>query len=127
MKICHILLFSLFAFNTLAGDTSAPTNSVTKKYDAAVLDKISGRWFEIVDAMSATNRPVAGRVELEFRVRPDGHVSNLRVVGTNVNDVLIAPCKKAVLDSAPFASWSKEMRQACTNDFRVLRMPFYYK
>ena len=127
MRICSIIFFALFAFKTMAGDIDAPTNAIVEKYDAAVVDKISWQWGEILNAMTFKTPPPVGKIVLEFRLFPDGHVSDLKVDSTNAEESLVAPCKKAVLDSVPFPSWTKEMRQVYTNDYRLIHYTFYYR
>jgi hypothetical protein len=128
MKIHHLIFFALFAFKALAGDTNAPSNPILQKYVNAAGDKIAGRWFEIVDSMPVRTPPPRGQIVMSFRIFQDGHISDLKTVSTNaVDESLIAPCKRAVLDSAPFAIWSKEMRQVCTNGFCIMRFTFVYK
>jgi hypothetical protein len=128
MKICRVLIFGLFVIKAMAGDTNAPSNPVLQKYVNAAGDKIAWRWFEIVNAMPVMTPPPTGRIVMSFRIFPDGHISDLKTVSTNtVDERLVAPCKRAVLDSVPFANWSKEMLQVCTNGFCVMRFPFVYK
>jgi hypothetical protein len=115
-----------FAAVAIAQETNATIHAIFKQYDIAVLQKITDHWYEILDSMpSKAPRPV-GKVVLGFHLFPDGHVSDLQVDSSDVEASLVEPCKKAVADSAPFASWTKEIRQAYTNDLRVLHFTFYF-
>ena len=148
MKIWHLFFIYVFAFAAFADDTNAPssrmmpvrafvgdtyaptTNHIVLKYVGTASEKIAGLWFELVDAMPiwASPSPPTGCVVVEFRILPDGHVVDLKTISTNgIDQRLFAPCKRAILDSAPFASWPVEMRQICTNGYCVIHFPFAYR
>lgn len=110
----------------IAQETNATIHAIFKGYDNAFLKKITDRWYQMLDSMPPKGPLLAGKVVLEFRLFPDGHVSDLKVDSSDVEASLAELCKKAVTDSAPFASWTKEIRQAYTNDFRVVHFTFYF-
>ncbi|HEY2082013.1 MAG TPA: hypothetical protein VGI88_04460 [Verrucomicrobiae bacterium] len=127
MKIGYIIVLVLgLAFRSLAEVTNAAPHSVFHDYDQAVLTKISGRWYGMMDAVQETQSP-AGKAVLEFRVFPDGHVGDLKVDSSTVGGNQVALCKKAILDSAPFPKWTKEIREGYTNDFRVIHFTFSFR
>ena len=115
-----------FAAAAVAQDTNATIHAVFKQYDSAFLEKITDHWYQMLDSMPSKTPHQAGKVVLEFRLFPDGHVSDLKVDSSDVEASLVEPCKKAVIDSAPFASWTADIRQAYTNDFRVIHFAFYF-
>ena len=110
----------------IAQERDATIHDIFKQYDNAFLEKITDHWYQMLDSMPSKTPHRAGKVVLEFRLFPDGHVSDLKVDSSDVEASLVEPCKKAVTDSAPFASWTADIRQAYTNDFRVIHFTFYF-
>lgn len=129
---CVIFLVIGFAFMAVADGANAkidaifPVHAIFRQYDDVVINKITERWYHILD-VPVKNPPPAGKVVMEFRLFPDGHVSDLKVDSSTVEESRVASCKKAITDSAPFASWTKEIRQAYTNDSRIIHFTFTYQ
>jgi hypothetical protein len=126
MKLFYsIVLIIGFATAAVAQDTNATIQVIFKQYDHDVLQKITKHWYQMIDSMPQKDSSLVGKVALEFHLFPDGHVSDLKVDSSNLEASFIEPCKRAVTDSAPFASWTKDIRQAYTDDFRVIHFTFY--
>ena len=64
---------------------------------------------------------------LEFRLHSDGRVSELKVLETEVGDVLALYCQKAISDPSPYAPWPNEMRRMIAKDYRLITFTFYYE
>jgi hypothetical protein len=94
-------------------------------YDQAIINAIAKRWYDLLDASSSPTRP--GEVVLEFRLHSDGRVTDLKVVETNVGDVLALFCQKAVSDPSPFEKWPPDMRRMISKDYRDIRFAFFYE
>jgi outer membrane biosynthesis protein TonB len=94
-------------------------------YDEAIIRAVSKRWYDILDATTTPTRP--GQVVLEFRLHYDGRVSELRVLESEVGDVLALYCQKAISDPSPYAPWPKEMRRMLAKDSRLITFTFYYE
>ena len=125
-SFCVIFLVIGLASITMAQETNATIRANFEQYDAAVVSKILDHWFKILDSLPPKTLQPAGKVVLEFRLFTDGHIGDLKVDSSTVDKSQAALCKKAIVDSVPFASWPKEMRQAYTNDFRIIHYTFYY-
>jgi hypothetical protein len=93
-------------------------------YDAAFIAAVQQRWFDILDNTSFTQRP--GKVVLEFRLKYDGTIIEMRQAETDVGEVLGLICQKAVLDPAPYAPWPRDMRLLFTQGYRDVRFTFVY-
>jgi hypothetical protein len=93
-------------------------------YDAAFIAAVQQRWFDILDNTSFTQR--SGKVVLEFRLKYDGTIIEMRQSQTDVGEVLGLICQKAVLDPAPFAPWPRDMRATFTQGYRDVRFTFVY-
>lgn len=93
-------------------------------YDAAFIAAVQQRWFDILDNTSFAQRP--GKVVLEFRLRYDGTIVEMRQAQSEVGEVLALICQKAVLDPAPYAPWPRDMRQTFYQGYRDVRFTFIY-
>jgi len=111
------------------------TNIVTTifhQYDETNFSKISDRFFELMDSTpsyktSPPPGPAPGGVIMAFHLFPDGHIDDLKVESATVEEARVKVCKKAILDLSPFVSWSKNIRQAYTNDFRPIHYTFDFR
>ena len=94
-------------------------------YDAALIEAIQSRWYDLLDQISYNNYRT-GRVVLQFRLNYDGRITDLRIAETTVGDTLALLCQKAILDPAPYEKWPQEMRQMADKDYRDISFTFYY-
>ena len=94
-------------------------------YDAAMIEAIQSRWFDLLDQISYNNYR-SGRVVVQFRLNFDGRITDMRIAETTVGDTLALLCQKAILDPAPYERWPQEMRQTADKDFREISFTFYY-
>jgi hypothetical protein len=94
-------------------------------YDAAMIDAIARRWYAILDSSLTPTRP--GKVVVEFRQYSDGRVTDLKVLESNVGDVLAFYCQKAISDPSPYEKWPADMRRTSAKDFRDIVFTFYYE
>ena len=101
---------------------NAATNTVFSPYDSKVIHAIQQHWYELLGDAAVES----GKVVIEFRLHADGHVSNLQVIHSTAGEKFALICQKAVMESAPFASWSQDMRQAIASEYRDVRFTFYY-
>jgi outer membrane biosynthesis protein TonB len=93
-------------------------------YDAQLIDTIRQNWFNELDSHQFSQDRV-GRVELEFVLNSDGRVSQMRVVGSTVGDLLSYVCEKAVLEGAPYGPWTEDMRRTL-GESRDMTFTFEY-
>ena len=94
-------------------------------YDAAMIEAIQSRWFDLLDQISYNNYR-SGRVVVQFRLNYDGRITDMRISETTVGDTLALLCQKAIIDPAPYERWPQEMRQMADKDFREISFTFYY-
>jgi hypothetical protein len=93
-------------------------------YDAALVEAICQRWYSLLDAREYASDS-RGKVVLQFRLHPDGRVSDMNVSVNTAGEVLGLICQKAVLDPSPFAAWPSDMRRTL-GDMRNIQFTFYY-
>jgi hypothetical protein len=93
-------------------------------YDAAFIAAVQKRWFDILDNTSFSQR--SGKVVLEFRLKYDGTIMEMRQAQSEVGEVLALICQKAVLDPAPYAPWPQDMRRTFYQGYRDVRFTFVY-
>jgi hypothetical protein len=94
-------------------------------YDAAFIDAVRQRWFDLLDNLSAAGYR-HGMVMVQFHLNYDGRISDMKVLDNTVGDMLGLLCVKAVQDPSPFEKWPREMRQMVDRDYRELRFTFFY-
>ena len=67
-----------------------------------------------------------GRVVLQFRLRYDGEITDMKVLEDTVGLNLSLLCQKAVLDPKPYDRWPRDMRLLVDKDYREIQFAFYY-
>ncbi len=92
-------------------------------YDAAFIAAVQERWFNLLEDTPFTQR--TGKVVLEFRLHYDGRITDMKMNGNEVGELLALLCERAVLDPAPFPTWPDDMRRlmGLTRDVSIT---FYY-
>ena len=94
-------------------------------YDSSVFYAIQQRWYDLLeDSRFSGDR--RGKVVIEFRLHYDGRVSDLKIAESNVGELLTVLCRKAIEDPAPFEKWPADMRRMIGEDYRDVRITFYY-
>ncbi len=94
-------------------------------YDHAFIMAVQARWFSLLDQRGFLgNEP--GKVVVEFRLNADGRISALRVVESEVGDLLAWYCQAAILDPSPYRPFPSDLRRMLQNDYREIRFTFYY-
>jgi outer membrane biosynthesis protein TonB len=100
------------------------------EYDERIVAAIQERWYTLLDTESfAQNR--VGQVVVTFRLYPDGHISDARVIQSDVGDILSYVCVSAINDPAPYDRWPEVMYRKnkidTGHDYRDCRMVFAYE
>ncbi len=94
-------------------------------YDQALIHAIEERWFQLLDENDYSGERV-GKVVLEFKLKYDGSVMDMKVVETSVGEVLGLLCLRAVKDPERYETWPSDMRLLYSSGFREVRFTFYY-
>lgn len=111
--------------NAAARKITTPTNSAFAEYDASLVRAVHSSWRLLVIELSLNLSQ--GTIEMAFHLHPNGRVTDMHAVGPVFDEKAMLICEKAILDVAPFAPWTEEMRRAITNDFREIRFTFRYE
>jgi outer membrane biosynthesis protein TonB len=110
----HALKSSLDAMSTPFG-----------AYDKAIIDAIQTRWYALLDSQQfASDR--TGMVTISFRLMPDGTITESKINGNTVGDLLGYVCQEAIEQAAPFGKWPPDMRRMIGANFREITFTFYY-
>lgn len=94
-------------------------------YDSCLNGAVQNRWHGLLKSGDYSAEG-AGKVVVRFKLHSDGHVSDLSTLEATVSPTLVNPCEKAILDSAPYGKWPREMRLALGADERQITFTFYY-
>jgi len=99
----------------------APTNSHLS-YDEQLVNRLEMNWYDAVAALPFREiKKKSGKVKVSFILHSDGQITDLKVIESSLDEALIDACKKAVLESAPFASWTDDMIQKYKTENGVFR------
>jgi len=93
-------------------------------YIATMVEAVRARWYKLLENQSAD---VTGKVALRFRLHPNGHVTDMKVVQNEVTDLLEITCEQAIFDPAPYQKWPREMRLDIPSDYYDITFTFYYE
>jgi len=93
-------------------------------YDAAFVQAVQQRWYDLLESHQFTQQ--SGKVVLEFRLHYDGRISDMKVDGNEVGEILGWLCQRAILDPSPYAAWPSDMRRSIGTNYREVMFTFYY-
>jgi hypothetical protein len=94
-------------------------------YDRAIVEAISQRWYDLLDSQQFADSRT-GKVTIYFHLNPDGSVTELKISGNSVGDLLGYVCQEAIEQAAPFGQWPSDMRRLVGANFREITFTFYY-
>ena len=93
-------------------------------YDAMFIDAVKTRWYQLLESHTTEN---SGKVMVEFRMHPDGRITDLRIVRNEMSDLLGLLCQQAINDPAPYRPWPEEMRRDIPKEYRDVTFTFIYE
>jgi outer membrane biosynthesis protein TonB len=93
-------------------------------YDAKLVAAVQWNWYAALDKHNFARR--AGKVVVEFRLKPDGDISNVKIAENEVGEILGIACQSAIETSAKFDAWPSDLRRMIGQDHRDVRFTFYY-
>jgi len=94
-------------------------------YDYALVQAVQERWDNLLEEWKfAGDR--RGKVVITFRLNFDGRVTDLKLLQTEVGDLLAVYCQKAIQDPSPYEPWPSDMRRMVGAPYRELKFTFYY-
>ncbi len=97
--------------------------SAVGDYDAQFVGVVKAKWDQLWEGHSPNS---SGKVVLEFRLHLDGRITGMKMIQSEVSDLMESFCEQAILDPAPFMPWPPEMRLELPNDYRDVQFTFYY-
>ena len=105
----------------LAFDTKATPFG---EYDAAFIAAVEQAWYNLLENNLLSQR--SGRVVLEFKLNSDGRITEMKVQGNEVGEILGMICRNAVELPAPYPKWPSDMRRMIGSNTREIRFTFFY-
>jgi TonB family protein len=111
---------------TVTKEPSLQNNTPVTRYDSVVVGAIERRWDDLLDHSNG-NAGMTGKVVVRFRLKPNGTVSDVKIVENDVGELAGNLSAQAITDVAPFAPWPPEMVKDMPLNYRVITFTFYYK
>ncbi len=108
----HRIQSSLDAMKTSYGD-----------YDREFIDAVQTRWYQLLEDRATS----PGKVVVEFRLHPNGRITDLNMAQNEVSDLLGLICQQAIFDPAPYRPWPEEMRRDIPKEYRDVTFTFIYQ
>ena len=94
------------------------------EYDAALIRAVQERWYYLLDNSAVSSR--SGKVVLQFNLKFDGTVSELKVRESEVGEVLGLLCERAISDPSPYPRWPLDMHRLVGGNIRPVTFTFLY-
>lgn len=105
-----------------------PDSVVNLPYDSAVANAVERRWAVLWAQFNKEEvRPKAGTVRIEFKLLPDGKVTDINTLKNEVGEPFDRICKQAIIESAPFSPWPNDMQKLVEKNFREVVFTFNYR
>jgi outer membrane biosynthesis protein TonB len=92
-------------------------------YDAQLIDAVRTCWFNLLQDRTPT---VTGKVVVSFTLLPSGRVMDVKIASNTVDDFYGTLCSSAILNSAPFGVWPRQMQLDLGSDHRDVQFTFFY-
>ena len=94
-------------------------------YDLAIVRAVTQRWYDLLDSQRfAEDR--TGKVIVYFKLKPDGSISEMKILENTVGELLGYVCEAAVHEVAPFGKWPTDMQRMINANYREISFTFYY-
>ncbi len=101
-------------------------DSPFNKYDSEIINSVEKRWYDLLESQKfETDRK--GKVIVQFKLKSDGSVTDIKIVENNVGELLGYITKNAITKGAPFAPWPVDMERMVGKDYREFTFNFYYQ
>jgi hypothetical protein len=94
------------------------------EYDAAWIRAVQEQWYNLLDNSSLS--PKSGKVVLQFNLKFDGSITDLRIRETEVGEPLAILCQRAVVDPSPYPKWPTDMHRMVGGNVRPVTLTFFY-
>lgn len=94
--------------------------TAASSYNDVLAETVYKHWLVVMEPENSPKRSTPA-VKISFILYPDGHISDLKVIKSNVSESSTRRCAKAITDSVPFAPWTDEMIQNSKTKEGILR------
>lgn len=94
-------------------------------YDAKFIAAVQQCWFALLEEQRYSLDRV-GKVVLDFRLTPDGRITDMKVAQSDVGEIYTTICELAITKPAPYEKWPNDVRKLVGGNFRDVRFTFYY-
>lgn len=95
-------------------------------YLQRMFDAISLHWNNLNEDAIRSYAEMRSKVVVEFFIRSDGTIYNLRILNSNADRLRTLFCEEAIRARAPFGEWTKDMKTALGTE-QPIRITFFYR
>jgi len=95
------------------------------EYDRILVDAIDRRWKQIL--RNSQVLMLQGKVEVEFRLNSNGQVTHVKILNTEVGEMLAVYCRRAVSDPSPYPPWPGDLQRLIAKPHRDIKVTFHYE
>jgi outer membrane biosynthesis protein TonB len=92
-------------------------------YDREFIDAVRTHWYQLLEHHSTDG---SGKVVVEFRLMPDGQITDMKILQNEMSDLLGFLCGQAISEPAPYRRWPEDMRRDFPQGHRDVTFTFYY-
>jgi hypothetical protein len=93
-------------------------------YDAAFIAAVEQCWHNLLEDNQISQR--SGKVVLEFKLNSDGRITDMKMQGNEVGEILGMLCQRSIELPAPYPRWPTDMRRVIGSNSREIRFTFFY-
>jgi len=94
-------------------------------YDAKFIAAVQQCWYALLEQQGYSLDRM-GKVVIDFRLTPDGRITDLKTVQSDVGEIYTMICELAIHKPAPYEQWPTDVRRMVGAASRDVRFTFYY-
>ncbi|HRZ39210.1 MAG TPA: hypothetical protein P5534_22925 [Candidatus Paceibacterota bacterium] len=94
-------------------------------YDAKFIAAVQQCWYGLLEQQGYSLDRM-GKVVIDFRLTPDGRITDLKAVQSDVGEIYTMICELAIHKPAPYEEWPTDVRRMVGAAYRDVRFTFYY-
>jgi len=116
---------TMYLISLLAFLSGCSTNPPFHNYDSSFRSSVTQSWYAALNDQKLTNHKT-GKVVLQFNLKYDGQITDMKVLEDTAGIELAQACQKAVLARTPYQHWPEDMIRLVGANYRTIQFNFNY-